>query len=121
MLGVYAERLTVLLESAKERLSGLLEISGVEAGLQTEGWLQGGVDGTTAASAAAERDVEVIPLNHYGSGRTVAKGLELGFAAVDSEEIRRGLRELAISLERPEVNRVFLVTTFDTSKPIFPI
>jgi hypothetical protein len=28
------------------------------------------------------------------------EGLQLGFAAVDSKEIRRGVRELAIALER---------------------
>ncbi|MEP7324987.1 MAG: hypothetical protein ABI836_03475 [Gemmatimonadota bacterium] len=75
-----------------------MEISNVEAGLQTVGWLQGGVDGTAAAAAAPMRDVEVIPLNHYGSGRAVSKGVQLGFAAVDSEEIRRGVRERAAAL-----------------------
>lgn len=99
MRRVYAERLAVLLESAKERLSGLLEISGVEAGLQTVGWLQGGVDGASATKAAAERDVEVIPVSRYARGRVAANGLQLGFAAVDVEEIRRGVRELAVALE----------------------
>jgi GntR family transcriptional regulator/MocR family aminotransferase len=35
MREVYAERLSTLVECARERLTGLLEISGVEAGLQT--------------------------------------------------------------------------------------
>ena len=34
MRQIYAERLAVLLESARERLAGLLEISDIEAGLQ---------------------------------------------------------------------------------------
>jgi GntR family transcriptional regulator/MocR family aminotransferase len=105
MREVYAERLSALLESAKERLAGLLEVSGVEAGLQTVGWLQGGVDGETAAKAAAEREVEVIPLSRYargcrvGRGRFARSGVQLGFAAVDIEEIRRGVRDLAAALE----------------------
>ena len=99
MREVYAERLSVLLESAREQLAGLLEISGVEAGLQTVGWLGGGIDGMTAAKAAAERGVEVVPLSRYTRGRVTREGVQLGFAAVDAREIRRGVRELAVALE----------------------
>ena len=99
MRQVYAERLSVLLESARQRLTGLMEISDVEAGLQTAGRLRAGIDGESAANAAAARDVEVVPLSRY-SRRTLARdGLQLGFAAVDTQEIRRGVRELAAALE----------------------
>lgn len=37
MREVYAERLSVLMESAQQKLAGLLEISNIEAGLQTVG------------------------------------------------------------------------------------
>ncbi len=99
MREVYAERSSVLLEAARQRLTGLLEISTVEAGLQTAGWLCGGVDGESAARAAAARDVEVTPLSRYSRGAVVREGLQLGFAAVDAGEIRRGVRELAAALE----------------------
>ena len=39
MRELYAERLSVLLESSRSQLGGLLEIPSVEAGLQTVGWL----------------------------------------------------------------------------------
>jgi GntR family transcriptional regulator/MocR family aminotransferase len=97
MREVYAERLFVLLECARQSLAGLLEISNVEAGLQTAGWLTAGIDGESAARAAAKRDVDVTPLSHYGRGALV--GLQLGFAAVDTREIRRWVRELTITLE----------------------
>jgi len=99
MRKVYAERISVLLECAEQSLAGLLEISGVEAGLQTAGWLNGGIDGERAAAAAAKRDVEVIPLSRYSRGRMAREGLQLGFAAVDVREIRRGVGDLAIALE----------------------
>jgi GntR family transcriptional regulator / MocR family aminotransferase len=100
MREVYAERLSVLLEEARLRLVGLLEISSVEAGLQTVGWLSGGMNAESAATAAAERNVDVIPLDRYSQGRVVPEGLQLGFAASDVKEIRRGVAELAIALER---------------------
>jgi GntR family transcriptional regulator/MocR family aminotransferase len=99
MREVYAERLSVLLDEARLRLAGLLEISNVEAGLQTAGWLCGGIDAESAAAAAAKRNVDVTPMDRYSQGRVVPEGLQLGFASFDAKEIRRGVRELAITLE----------------------
>jgi GntR family transcriptional regulator/MocR family aminotransferase len=95
----YAERLAVLLECARHGLAGLTEIIGVEAGLQIAGWLREGIDGEAAAEAAARRGIEVSPLSRYHRGRSAREGLRLGFAAVDTREIQRGVRELAIALE----------------------
>ena len=98
MREVYAERLSVLLEEARLNLIGLLEISPVEAGLQTVAWLYGGIDGESAAAAAAKRNVDVNPLDRYSQGRLAREGVQLGFAALDVREIRRGVRELARAL-----------------------
>lgn len=99
MREVYAARLAALLESAKEHLAGLLEVSAIDAGLQTVGWLATGLDAETAARAAAARDVEVTPLPRYSRLGLPREGLQLGFAAIDEREIRRGVRELAVALE----------------------
>lgn len=99
MRELYAERLGVLLGAAREQLAGLLEISDVEAGLRTVGWLQRGISAERVAKAAAERDVEVVPLGRYAYGRSRPNGLVLGFAAVDGRELRRGVAELARVLE----------------------
>ena len=110
MREVYAERLQFLLSESRERLKGLLETSEIEAGLQTVGWLCDGVTGITAAKAAASRGVEVVPLSKYArepfycvwperEGRW-REGLQLGFAAIPTSEIRRGVQELAVALEQ---------------------
>ena len=99
MRQIYAERLNALLHSATQNLAGLLEISGVEAGLQTVGWLQRDIDGESAAAAAAKRNVEVTPISIYSHGSVASTGLQLGFAAIDAKEIRRGVQDLAIALE----------------------
>jgi GntR family transcriptional regulator/MocR family aminotransferase len=100
MRELYAERLGVLLNAARERLAGLLEISDVEAGLRTVGWLRRGISAEWVAKAAAERDVEVVPLGRYAYGRSRPNGLVLGFAAVDGQELKRGVEELARVLEK---------------------
>jgi GntR family transcriptional regulator / MocR family aminotransferase len=78
----------------------LLEISSVEAGLQTVGWLNEGMDGEAVARATAARGVEAIPMIRHTRGRVARQGLQLGFAAVDAAEIRRGAWELAMVLEK---------------------
>jgi GntR family transcriptional regulator/MocR family aminotransferase len=105
MREVYAGRLGTLMEEARQKLAGSLEISSVEAGLQTVGWLLNGMDGEGAARKAAERDVEVTPLSRYARGRLECEGLQMGFAAVDEKEIRRGVEELARALEKAYCER----------------
>jgi GntR family transcriptional regulator/MocR family aminotransferase len=106
MREIYAERLQVLLESAMEKLADAVEISNVEAGLQTVGWLRRGLRARQVAELAAGRQVEVVPLDVYASGRSRREGLILGFAAVDPPEVRRGVEELARvfhnSLKKPD-------------------
>jgi GntR family transcriptional regulator/MocR family aminotransferase len=98
MRQVYAERRSVLQESVAKHLAGLLEITGVEAGLQTAAWLCGGMTAEAAAAAAAKRKVEVTPLNRYCRGAHLREGLHLGFAAVNLKELRAGVQDLAIAL-----------------------
>jgi DNA-binding transcriptional MocR family regulator len=45
------------------------------------------------------RNVDATPLNRYCQGPALREGLQLGFAALDLEEIRRGVRDLVIALE----------------------
>jgi GntR family transcriptional regulator/MocR family aminotransferase len=99
MRELYAERLSVLLECAGRELAGVLEISKVEAGMQTVGWLKHGVSAEGVAEAAAERGVEVIPLSRFAFGRPKREGIVLGFAAVEPKELRRGVGELAAALK----------------------
>lgn len=98
MRGIYAARLQVLLDEGRQQLGGALEFSQVEAGLQTVGWLAPGADGAAAERASAERGVEVRAISRFARRALARDGLQLGFAAVDEAEIRRGVRELALAL-----------------------
>lgn len=99
MRKIYAERLGILLDGAERHLGGLLEIPRIEAGLQTVGWLRQGIESAGAASAAAARGVDVTPLASYASRPLPHEGLQIGFAAVDEQELRRGVEQLAVALE----------------------
>ena len=99
MRELYSERLAVFLEASRARLGGLMEIPDVEAGLQTVGWLSRGIPAERAAEEAARHEVEVVPLSRYSSRRFGRQGLLLGFAEVDTRELRRGVEQLAQALE----------------------
>jgi GntR family transcriptional regulator/MocR family aminotransferase len=104
MRELYAERLGVLLEEGRRQLAGAIEISQIEAGLQTVGWLAGDLDGRALTSAAAERGLEMIPLARFYRDAEIWKqrerdGVQMGFAAVNPGETRRGVEELARTIE----------------------
>ncbi len=106
MREIYANRLAILQDEAERKLKGMVEIAGVKAGLQTAGWLFPGIDAEHAASAAAQRNVEVIPLSRYGRGALPRDGFQLGFAALDGREICRGVENLAIALANARRRRI---------------
>jgi GntR family transcriptional regulator/MocR family aminotransferase len=95
MREVYAERLGVLLQAASKELRGLIEISNVEAGLQTIGTLHAGFSADKLVEQAAKKEVELKSLSRYYSGKKAMNGIVLGFAAVEPKELRRGVEELA--------------------------
>lgn len=100
MRQIYAERLEALMSAVREAFPNrALQVSDVQAGLQTVAELMRGHEDERIAKAAALRDIEVTPLSRYYSGSRSAVHLHLGFAAVDVKEIRRGVRELAIVIE----------------------
>ena len=108
MREVYAERLGVLLRAAGEELRGVVEISNVEAGLQTIGALHAGFSADKLAKQAAEKDVELKSLSRYYSGQKPMNGIVLGFAAVEPGELRRGVKVLAELLQPPTPRRDFI-------------
>jgi DNA-binding transcriptional MocR family regulator len=63
------------------------------------GWLGKGLNAEAIARAAAERNVEVIPINRFALKKRRPEGLLLGFGAVDGRELLRGVKDLADAIE----------------------
>ncbi len=98
MREVYAERWAAMAAAFGTELAGLVDVSPIEAGLQTVGWLGGGLGEAAVERAAAAAGVEVVPLSRFHAGPSRRAGLLLGFAAMDVREIRRGAKALAEAL-----------------------
>jgi len=100
MRDLYASRLEALMDGGREYLKGLLEISGIKAGLYTAGFLENGMSSLQAETAAAAHGLETRSLDRFTLRRPDPKGLLLGFAAFDEATIRQGLVRLAAALSR---------------------
>ena len=95
MRKTYGERLSVLLECGRMYLGEYLELSNIEAGVQTIGLLRNNLSAETAAQKAAMENIDVVPLSRYCRFTSIAEGLQIGFAAVHEKEIRTGVLKLA--------------------------
>jgi GntR family transcriptional regulator/MocR family aminotransferase len=104
MRGAYRERLDALRESAERYCGGLLRLRPVLTGLHAVGDLAGLSDEAVSVAAAA-RGLEVTPLSSYYRGMSEPpNGLVLGFGSVPPDGVGRGMRELAVVLDRLQRN-----------------
>ena len=74
-------------------------MSPIEAGLQTIGWLKEGILAEDVRHAAARRKIDVVPLSRYCHKTRQDEAIQLGFAAIDEEAIRKGVIGLAAALD----------------------
>jgi GntR family transcriptional regulator/MocR family aminotransferase len=102
MRELYAGRLAALQSGARRYLGGLLEISPVQIGLYTAGFLRNGMSSGEAETRAAAQGIESMALDRFTLKRADVRGLLLGFAAFDERQIRRGLEGLAIALSKEQ-------------------
>ena len=100
MRDMYAERLAALQREARKYLSGLLDVSPIQAGLNTAGFLRNGMSSRQAEALAANHGIEAPGLDRFTLRRSPTEGLLLGFAAFDGPQIRRGIVALAAALEQ---------------------
>jgi GntR family transcriptional regulator/MocR family aminotransferase len=99
MREVYAERLSALVQCIRERLDGVLEVPAIEAGLQTVAWLPHGVDANIVQQRAREAGLAVNAVSAFARRPLERDGLQLGFAAIGTREIKRGVERLAHVME----------------------
>jgi GntR family transcriptional regulator/MocR family aminotransferase len=105
MRELYAARLSMLLHESRRYLRGLLEVSPVQAGLYSAGFLRNGMTSRQAEESAATHGVETLGFHRLTLARPDPQGLVLGFAAFDETGIRNGVISLAKALERSSRRR----------------
>jgi GntR family transcriptional regulator/MocR family aminotransferase len=95
-----AERQEALVDAARNRLAGLLEIAPDPAGLHLLGRLAPGIDDATAYEAAMARGVRSWALSKFHlTAPTRGGALVLGYGGFTEASIRRAVNELGKALE----------------------
>ena len=84
----------------RSHLGGLLEVSLPEAGLELVGWLPPDKDDQRAVALAEAAGITVVALSRLSLEPSHAGGLLMGFAGIDEEAIRRGVKTLAAALRQ---------------------
>ena len=95
MRKLYSERHDALLDAARARLAGALDVMPTETGLHTIARLADGFDETDVTERAWARSVTVVPLSRFCLEPVAERGLVLGFSGVRVEEIAKGVGVLA--------------------------
>lgn len=90
---LYAERQSVLVELVKQKLAGLVEISPAEAGLHLIGWLTNG-DDRLISKQLASHGVYAAPISVYSSLPLSRRGLILGYAGINKQQIQEGVERM---------------------------
>jgi GntR family transcriptional regulator/MocR family aminotransferase len=95
MRTLYAERLQAFIKATHATCDDLLHVVDVAAGLDTIGWLSGGVDAQHITTRAAAQGLDVRPLSAYVLHRRQPPWLVLGFAPVPAPTMPQAVQRLA--------------------------
>jgi GntR family transcriptional regulator / MocR family aminotransferase len=96
MRTLYAERRAALLETARELP---LELYAPHTGMHLIGWLPSGVDDQAITEDAHEHQVGVLPVSLLAIEPMSRGGLILGYAALNPQAMKEGVRRLSHVLE----------------------
>ncbi|MBI5030914.1 MAG: PLP-dependent aminotransferase family protein [Chloroflexi bacterium] len=99
MRALYAERRAALVDAVNRELDGMLEITSEQAGLHVMARLPQSIDDREVARRAATHNVEAPALSDYALTHLAYGGLVLGYAAVNENEIREGVRRLELAIK----------------------
>ncbi|WP_374367323.1 PLP-dependent aminotransferase family protein [Dongia sp.] len=95
MRKLYAERHDALIDAARAKLGGLIEVMPTDTGLHTIGVLPQGTSESAISAAALARNITVVPFGRYSIEPIQQSGLVLGFSGIGTGEIRKGVDILA--------------------------
>ena len=98
MRTLYRERQMTLVEALRREAGDLVEVEPSDAGIHLVAWLPEGLGDSDVSRAAAARGVEARPMSSFYAGEPGRGGLELGYAAFNGEEIRRGAAQLSAAI-----------------------
>jgi GntR family transcriptional regulator/MocR family aminotransferase len=99
MRALYSHRQQILLEVMRQELHGAIELEVHDTGLHLIGWLPQGLDDRLVSQRAAQQGIDVQALSTCSEQKPERPGLLFGYAGVNEQEIREGIKSLASVVE----------------------
>jgi GntR family transcriptional regulator/MocR family aminotransferase len=99
MRALYAYRQQILVEVVRQELHGIIELEEHEAGMHLIGWLPHGLDDRLVSQLIAQQGIDVQALSVYSEQKLERPGLLFGYAGVNEQEIREGVKHVAKVVE----------------------
>jgi GntR family transcriptional regulator/MocR family aminotransferase len=99
MRQIYRERRNALVEALTRELGSFLEVSAPVAGMHLVVWLPSGMSAQEAAQRAAAYGLHLLSISEFSLRSLPRDGLLLGFASASPQELRAGVRTLALALQ----------------------
>jgi GntR family transcriptional regulator / MocR family aminotransferase len=95
---LYLERRNALVDALTRELGDILEVSVTEAGLHLVAWLPSGMSARVAVHRAEAAGLYIQPIAQSNLRPLKRDGLQFGFATASPQELRAGVKTLALAL-----------------------
>jgi GntR family transcriptional regulator / MocR family aminotransferase len=95
---MYLERRNALVEALTRELGDLLDVTVPEAGMHLVAWLPSDMSAQAATHLTAAHGLHLLPISQFSLRSLPRDGLLLGFASASPEELRAGVKTLALAL-----------------------
>jgi GntR family transcriptional regulator/MocR family aminotransferase len=95
---LYLERRNALVGALTQELGDMLDIVVPEAGLHLAAWLPSGLSAQAAIQQAEAMGLRLLPLSRFSLQPLQRDGLLFGFANASPDELRAGVKTLALAL-----------------------
>ena len=95
---LYAERRNTLIEALTRALGDILDVAVPEAGMHLVAWLPEGMSAQVVARQASAHGLRIPPISQFSSQPLQRDGLLFGFASSSPDELRAGVKTLAMAL-----------------------
>jgi GntR family transcriptional regulator / MocR family aminotransferase len=98
MRGLYRERRNALIEALTQEFGDRLDVTVPEAGMHLVAWLPEGMSAQGVAQQASAHGLHILPLSQSSLRPLQYDGLLFGFASASPEELRAGVKTLALAI-----------------------
>ena len=98
MRQLYKERRDALVDALTQESDTRLDVIVPEAGMHLAAWLPAGISAQAVVHQATASGLHILPISQFSQRTLQRDGLVLGFASASPQDLRAGVKKLALAL-----------------------